>query len=324
MDRAARATAGLDLGGRGLEIGPSYNPIVPKSSGAAVETVDTAPRDALVAFYAASGHDQALLDRIEEVDYVWTGGSLLGIIRDHGCFDYVIASHLIEHTVDLVEFWTDVSALLTPNGRLSLVVPDKRFTFDRFRPLTTIGEVLDGSHSDRRFHPVSAVVDHFALGVELAGRSPWPRGTVGSFTLRNATWHAALEGEAAALRQDRYVNVHRWVFTPESFAMLVDDLSELDRIDLEIEELHQEEEFEFFVRMRRRRPGWTRRRSRIESLLAIESELELVSPVTAEAERLRAENESLQQTIAAIERSVSWRATAPLRGLRRVTRRGPR
>ena len=34
MDRIEKALASVDLTGRGLEIGPSYNPLVTKASGA--------------------------------------------------------------------------------------------------------------------------------------------------------------------------------------------------------------------------------------------------------------------------------------------------
>ena len=48
MDRRDKALAYLDVSGRGLKIGPSYSPLLPKSSGAKIETVDHASRAELV------------------------------------------------------------------------------------------------------------------------------------------------------------------------------------------------------------------------------------------------------------------------------------
>ena len=50
MDRVQILTSMFDPSGFGLEIGPSYNPLVPKSSGARIETIDS---DALLASMAA-------------------------------------------------------------------------------------------------------------------------------------------------------------------------------------------------------------------------------------------------------------------------------
>ena len=72
MDRARIALSGIDLSGRGLEIGPSYDPLVPKSSGARIETVDHAGRDELVTKYRDWGLDDDRSGRIEPVDYIWT------------------------------------------------------------------------------------------------------------------------------------------------------------------------------------------------------------------------------------------------------------
>jgi len=164
MDRAQKALGAVDLGGRGLEIGPSYNPLVPKSSGARVETVDHAGRDELVAKYSSWGLDEERLARIDTVDHLWSEGSLLDVVEERGVYDYIVAAHFIEHTVDLVRFLQDCEALLSGTGRLALVVPDKRYCSDRFRPLSTIGDVLEAHYASTRFHTLGALVDHQAYG----------------------------------------------------------------------------------------------------------------------------------------------------------------
>lgn len=137
----------VDLGGRGLEIGPSYNPIVPKSSGANVEVLDHAPAQQLRAHYAGDVNVDSNL--IEEVDFVTEGRSMVDAVGELGRYDWIIASHVIEHQPDLIGFLKDCSALLRANGKLALAVPDKRFCFDVFRPVSSTGALLQAHHEKR-------------------------------------------------------------------------------------------------------------------------------------------------------------------------------
>ena len=83
------------------------------------------------------------IDRIEEVDYIWRGERLDELVQSRHCYDWVIASHVIEHVPDIVSFLIGSEQVLKPGGVLSLVIPDKRLCFDHFRPLSTTGEMLD-------------------------------------------------------------------------------------------------------------------------------------------------------------------------------------
>ena len=51
MDRFTIMSAMFDRSGVGLEIGPSYNPFVPKSSGARIDTVDYTDQAGLIERY---------------------------------------------------------------------------------------------------------------------------------------------------------------------------------------------------------------------------------------------------------------------------------
>jgi SAM-dependent methyltransferase len=115
----------LDLDGLGLEIGPSHSPLLPKSQGYRVETIDHADANHLREKYRALGQD---VGRIEEVDYVSGGGSIFETIGKPGRYDYIVASHVIEHIPDILGFLQDCERLLKPNGHVSLAVPEERFS----------------------------------------------------------------------------------------------------------------------------------------------------------------------------------------------------
>jgi hypothetical protein len=74
MDRTALLLSLINLSGVGLEIGPGFDPLVPKSSGRRVETVDHASAAELREKYRNAANVD--ISRIEEVDYVSDGRPL--------------------------------------------------------------------------------------------------------------------------------------------------------------------------------------------------------------------------------------------------------
>ena len=105
-----------------------------------VETVDHATADQLRQKYK---NDSSVdISKIEEVDYVSGGGSISKAIGKTDFYDYILASHVIEHLPDLIGFLKDCESLLKRDGVLVLAVPDKRYCFDILQPLTGTGDLL--------------------------------------------------------------------------------------------------------------------------------------------------------------------------------------
>lgn len=156
-----------------IEIGPSYNPIAPKSGGWNSASIDHLTREGLVMKY--TGHPRVDVSRIEPVDFVWSCGPLSDAVpsAQHGSFDAFVASHVIEHTPDLIAFLDSAATLLKPEGVVILAIPDKRYCFDYFQPLTTTGQLLE-AHADRRSrHTRCLAFDHFAYAVQDGGVGAW-------------------------------------------------------------------------------------------------------------------------------------------------------
>jgi hypothetical protein len=312
MDRIEKALASVDLTGRGLEIGPSYNPLVTKASGARIETVDHDDHVALRAKYQAWGIPQEKIDCIEPVDHIWQHGSLLDVIPGRGVYDYILASHFIEHTVDLVRFLNDCEALLTDCGRLSLIVPDKRFCFDRFQPLSTVGDVVDGHYATGKYHPVGALLDHQAYGCRLDEDGPiaW---SIESARRPVSLQFPNLEGASdvieAARAQASYQDTHRWKFTPGSFELLVSDLARLGYHQLGKVSSYPTEGFEFFVTLGKdvSLPDT----DRLQVLLRIEEELAVVPPSASEEDALRADVGRLEAECRKLRAELDARGATP-------------
>lgn len=52
-------------------------------------------------------------------------------------FDFFVANHLIEHLINPIRFLENIYNVMPSDSVLYLAVPDKDYTFDRFRDLTT-------------------------------------------------------------------------------------------------------------------------------------------------------------------------------------------
>ena len=53
-------------------------------------------------------------------------------------YDFLLSCHSLEHTANPIKALKEWNRVLKPNGDLILVLPDKNFTFDELRPITTI------------------------------------------------------------------------------------------------------------------------------------------------------------------------------------------
>ena len=243
MSREDKALHALNRKGLGLEVGPSHNPIAPKKRGFNVHILDHASAEDLRIKY--KGHDVDL-DNIEEVDFVWTGQPLSELIGRTACYDWIIASHVIEHVPDLLTFLQQCEVLLKADGVLSLVIPDKRYCFDHFSPPTSTGHLLDAC-AERRTRPSQGqVFDFFANASKRDGNITWGPGGGGadalahSFADAKAIWTLSRSGS-------EYVDVHCWRFTPASFRLLLADLQALGFIGLGIKAEFDTTGCEFYV-----------------------------------------------------------------------------
>src|SRR5208283_2921376 len=144
-----------------VEIGAGYCPVAPKSGGWNTHVVDHASRDELRTKYAAAAVDR---QAIEEVDTVWHDGALHEAVPAAlvGHVDRIIASHVLEHIPDLIGFFDSAARLSSPDGALSIALPDRRYCFDCFKPWTTTGDVLEAHRRRPSRHSLKTAFDHVA------------------------------------------------------------------------------------------------------------------------------------------------------------------
>lgn len=255
-ERNARLLAGLATADRLVEIGPSFNPIAPKAAGWDVTIVDHASQEDLVTKY--TGHPGVDTARIEAVDVIWRGGPLHEALppERHGTYSALIASHVIEHLPDLVGFLRSAEQLLDPvRGALLLAVPDKRFCFDIFRPVSTTGQFLAAHRQGRSRHSAAAMFDHLAYSALDNHRLGWGREPVRQLRLAHRLDEALQQFDLAS-EAGEYADCHGWQYTPASFELLILEVAGLGFIDWQVEWLEPQPAVEFLVRLRRGRQAF--------------------------------------------------------------------
>ncbi len=211
----------------GLEIGALCNPIVPPGAGH-IEYVDHLPTEELRKKYATDPNVDVA--RIVTVNYVWGECTLPEVVGDRR-FDYVIASHVVEHVPDPIGWLREIAAVLSPGGMLSLAIPDKRWTFDCRREVTSVSEMIESYFEHRRRPTIRHCVEQFGEAAKVPGAVSaadlW-QGKV-SFDQIPLMTPGLLEhlGEAGmrsyfdAFRSGTYLDAHCSVFTPFSFVRIL-------------------------------------------------------------------------------------------------------
>jgi len=217
-DRHNRILNGLDIETmEGVEIGALCWPIVRKDEGLItyVDHVDTAT---LRKKYGSK--PLVLPELMVDVDVALDGKTLAEAFVPARQFDYVLASHIVQHVPDLIEWLGELVPILKENGTVRLVVPDKRFTFDYRRRNTQLGDVMAAFVVAAKVPQPQQILDFLTNFRELTASDGW------------ASRHSAENSRLSPQNSEKWLSkaieattgihhdVHCWAFTPESFAIL--------------------------------------------------------------------------------------------------------
>lgn len=271
MSRKEHILSFVNATGHGLEIGPSHNPIAPKREGFDVEIIDHCSQAELVEKYKSHG---VPVENIEEVDYVWRGGGYVELTGKSSYYDWIVASHMVEHTPDLIGFLCESDKVLRNDGVLSMVVPDKRFCFDHFRPITGLAALVDAHYDQRKIHTPGRVAEYFMNVVSLSGQIAWSAAFESQIRQGKYAFvhdiEEAKSGVNAVREHQAYLDVHAWCFTPSSFRLLIEDIYLLGLSPLR-EKHFVDAHGEFYVALSRQGSGHGM--SRMDLLKKIEDEM---------------------------------------------------
>ena len=278
------------LAGEGLEIG-ALNRRLPLPAWATAKNVDRLATTELRETYRELAGTE-----LTEVDVVDDGERLETIAA--GSQDFIVANHFLEHTDDPIGTIETHLSKLKPGGILFYAVPDKRFTFDHRREVTTVEHIVhdheEGPEWSRREH-----YDEYAAAV-LGGQGE-----------REAPDFAERAEKFARELEATQTSIHAHTFSATSFlALLVECRRRFDEgIEIEAFARHGAEVIAVL------------RKSGAAPTPA--APVQAAPEVAAEVDRLRAQTAQLERELRQLKASSSWRVTEPLRAAKaRLSGRG--
>ncbi len=317
--RAEKLLGGLDIAHtRGIEIGALTTPLL-RPPEADIRYVDHADQASLREKYRDDPNVD--IDKIVPIDAVW-GDNTLGECFPGELFDYVLASHLIEHVPDVIGWLAEVSAVLRPGGRLILAIPDRRYTFDLLRRETSLAELVDAHLRGARRPTPLQVFDFNLNAVDLDAPTAWnamPRPEA----LRHYSTMAGAMHLAQQSRAGHYFDSHCSVFTARSLLGLIDGMLGLGLFAFDIERFHTVEfggnEMSLVLVKRADAADTAAARQVVAGFLerGVDSEGLSLEPPTPDLAQTQPDPQvvALRQALLAMQSSTCWRMTAPLRWL---------
>lgn len=236
----AKAFAFIDIDTmRGLEIGALHNPQLPVDHPNSY-FLDHATTDELREYYAEDPIIAPYWDAIVDVDFVWKPGQRLrDAVGAAAPFDFVVASHVIEHIPNPIGWLQQLAEILRPGGIVSLAVPDKRFCFDARRDVTVAARWVDAYLRDLDQPSYEQIYDaevHRIVGVDPAALL---EGVDPAGLQRQDVDDPDVYAYQRCLARQRGdpIDLHCSAFTPESFVDLFDTAVRLGLVPLEIAEV---------------------------------------------------------------------------------------
>ncbi|MEY4393673.1 MAG: hypothetical protein RL595_922, partial [Planctomycetota bacterium] len=137
---------------------------------------------------------------------------------------------------------------------LALVVPDKRYCFDHFRPLTGLARIVDSHANQNRIHSEGTAAEYFMQVVSRGGQNDWQSFSTQPFAHIH-TSEEALKAMGAIAGEKLFMDLHAWCFVPSSFRLLMNDLYLLGYTQLREVAFYPTEGCEFTVLLGRSGQG---------------------------------------------------------------------
>lgn len=249
MDRFQKLVGDTPKHAKSVEIGALCRPLLKKPDFNAFY-VDYANREFLIERY--KNDPNVVLDEIVEVDGIWGEQTLSEATKAFNPVDFIVASHVIEHVPNLIEWLKELASILKEGGQLSLAIPDQRYTFDFLRRPTHVSDVLDSYFQKRRTPSAREVFDHLMNFCHVHPADAWANQYPSQDAGERLSWDQITD-LAHSINQDHaYHDVHCLIFTPISFVNLMIDLAKLQLHQFACDQFFDTQygDIEFIVRMK--------------------------------------------------------------------------
>jgi len=152
-------------------------------------------------------------------------------------FDLIMAHHVIEHIPDVLTWLNQLEELLSDQGLIVLSIPDRRYTFDILRPVTTIVDLARCQDDDLERPTFWQVLDCVYWHRSVRAIDVWNGRTCAEKVGRGRFRFPEAEAEARRLFAGD-PDVHCHVFDYPSFHRLWSAIEESGRSHLKVLATH--------------------------------------------------------------------------------------
>jgi hypothetical protein len=216
--------------GKILEIGPLDNPQLDYRS-PLYYSLDVFTKEQLINNYINDPNVNK--EKIIEPSYVIADNDYSPIKEKFGC---VFSSHNIEHVPCIVTFLNNLHELLSDDGHIYLIIPDKRYCFDHFKKETEIYDVLQAFFEKNSRPRFSNILKMVSQSTHNNCVDHWNNnhGTIN----KEADVIKHYAGILGLYNSGVYVDSHVSFFTPQNFIEIIGMLNELKLINLKIHKIY--------------------------------------------------------------------------------------
>jgi hypothetical protein len=184
-----------------------------------------------------------------------------------------------------------------------------------------LADVVHAHLTGARVPTARQVFDHYSSAVSWHGVIAFSEQPPFDELSNVHTEQEAIDQATVSATTGDYLDVHCWVFTPRSFARVISGMQRLGLISFRLESCSESVNGEFFARLRattrqdatnaaHAQPGGVEERRAAEAASVRNELLEVQRQLTAARDQL-----------ASMERTRSWRITAPLRAANAIRAR---
>ena len=234
----------IDLNRRILEIGPLTSPFVKKHEAKNVYYADRRCTEDVKKLYESDPNVDCR--QVVSIDFV-IKESFNDTLKDEEKFDYIVLVHVVEHIHDLILFFNDISKCLNKDGRIVLIIPDKRYCFDHFRRESSFCDAVDVFFNGKKRLERHVFDAYFNTLNENDPEVFWKNGC-GHNNVLFRNFGDALR-ETKKFLDGEVDDFHFWTFTDVSFMKFVFDMTRSKMFYFSVEHFLRTERntFEFGV-----------------------------------------------------------------------------
>jgi len=223
-----------------LEIGPMFVPILTK------QEYNVRYTDYTTSVELRRKHrHQDYANDIVDIDFIWRPGKMLRkCIPSTYNFDGIIASHVIEHVPNPIDWINQLLDCLNPNvkgGIIILVIPKKDFCYDKYRQNTRLPLLIDAYVRNASIPSPHQMFDFFSEHCTVSNLD---------VNEKYLSISDSLKMTASYFSRNEYADVHCSVFTPQSFDEIIISLNNLGILNVKSTLIH-ENKLEFVVELKK-------------------------------------------------------------------------